>query len=310
MPLPAEGPHSGTRRLTALMGPSWVLVTLLGVLSACGPGGTPAAPVVPAVWAPTRGVSDTTTPAVQSTSQAQTASRVSTPAAAGTTDIAQPTIVLDENFGATPVGWPNQPPGTASWHADSAYRLEHREPGHFVAIDAPLTTTFDKVVVSARYHKTGGPSGGGYGLVVADQAPGPRDGVNQGGRFVVLEAGDQGLIGVWQRENDRWIDLQPWTPSAAVHEGSAVNELVVRVQGQQLTFVVNGTQVAQVTTDLAAGRVGVFVGGDGNQVALEHFTVESSTPVAAPSLAVAIASGSVDGQITPCLKAGACTWEL
>jgi hypothetical protein len=72
---------------------------------------------------------------------------------------------------------------------------------------------------------------------------------------------------------------------------------VVRVQGQQLTFLVNGSQVAQVTTNLAAGRVGVFVGGDGNQVALERFTVESSTPVAAPSLAVATEkNGSVDSE--------------
>ena len=168
--------------------------------------------------------------------------------------------------------------------ADAGSRPVHRSQ---CPSDRRRRTTSWSRLASARQ---GGPSGGGYGLVVADQGPDPHDGVNQGGRFVALEAGDQGLIGAWQREEDRWIDLQPWTPSAAVHEGSAVNELMVRVQGQQLTFLVNGTQVAQVTTKLAAGRVGVFVGGDGNQVALERFTVQSAgsaSPISSRSPATA-----------------------
>lgn len=129
--------------------------------------------------------------------------------------------MLDESFGSAPQGWPNQPLGTA-WYADGAYQLQTRGVGQFIVLNAPLSTVVDDVVVSARFHKTGGPDGGGYGLVVADQGPIPHDGVNQGGQFVALEAGDQGLAGAWQRAEDRWIDLQAWTPSAAVHEGGAV----------------------------------------------------------------------------------------
>jgi hypothetical protein len=277
VPLTATGPRTSTRRPTALTDASVVLVILLPLLSACGPVGRPAAAVTPAVAA-TPDVSGTVAAAVQATLQAQPGARGSAPPAG----VPQPTILLDESFGTTPQGWPNQPQSTA-WYADGAYWLQTREAGHFVALDAPLTDVVKDVVVSARFRKTGGPPGGGYGLVVADQGPGPHDGVNQGGRFVALEAGDQGLIGAWQREEDRWIDLQPWTSSAAVHEGTAVNELTVRAQGQQLTFLVNGTQVAQVTTKLAAGRVGVFVGGDGNQVALERFTVQTAGATALPA---------------------------
>jgi predicted metalloprotease len=181
---------------------------------------------------------------------------------------------MDEAFITAPQGWPNQPRGTA-WYADGAYQLQTRDAGQFVAVNAPLAGVATDVLISARFRKTGGPSGGGYGLVVADQGPALHNGLTQTGRFVTLEAGDQGTIGAWQRDEDRWIDLQPWTPAAAVHEGSAVNELLVLAQGQQLTFLVNGSEVAQVTTNLETGRVGVFVGGDGNQVELERFTVES-----------------------------------
>jgi uncharacterized protein len=186
---------------------------------------------------------------------------------------------MDETFAAAPQGWPDRPGGTA-WYADGAYRLQTRASGQFIAIDAPLADVVNDVVVTARFRKTDGPPGGGYGLMVADQGPAPHDGVNQGGRFVVLEAGDDGTIGAWQREEDRWLDLQPWTPSDAVHQDDAANELMVRVQGQRVTFFVNGTQVAQVTSSLAAGRVGIFVGGDGNQVALQHFTVQSTAALA------------------------------
>jgi hypothetical protein len=82
-------------------------------------------------------------------------------------------------------------------------------------------------------------------------------------------------VGAWRRERDRWIDLMPWTRSEAVHPGGAVNELMVRATGPELTFLVNGIQVASlVDRALAEGGVGVFVGGDLNEVALERFVVQ------------------------------------
>ena len=82
-------------------------------------------------------------------------------------------------------------------------------------------------------------------------------------------------MGIWQRDENRWIEIVPWTVSPAVHPGGATNDLTVRTNGNAITVTVNGTQVAQVSTELSQGRVGVFVGGDGNQVVLEHFGVRS-----------------------------------
>jgi hypothetical protein len=183
--------------------------------------------------------------------------------------------VLEERFADNARGWPSDPKSTA-WLADGAYRLAARQPGRFVAVAPSTSASAGDVVVTGTFRKTGGPAGGGYGLMVRDQGTGPRDGVDQGGRYYVFEAGDKGEIGAWRREGDRWVDLVPWTRSEAVHPAAARNELELRANGARLTFLVNGTQVASIEdATLPAGRVGVFVGGDGNEVVLERFAVQA-----------------------------------
>ena len=45
--------------------------------------------------------------------------------------------------------------------------------------------------------------------------------------------------------------------------------------GNRLSLSVNGTEVATRTDGaLTGGKVGLFVGGDGNQVAVDHFFVQ------------------------------------
>src|SRR5207253_357007 len=104
----------------------------------------------------------------------------------------------------------------------------------------------------------------------------PLDGTAQGGRYYVFEVGDRGEVGAWRREEDHWVDLLTWTASSAVHAGASENRLDVQLRGAQLTFSVNDAQVAQLSdATLTSGAVGVFVGGDGNQVVLEHFVISS-----------------------------------
>ena len=184
--------------------------------------------------------------------------------------------LLDVRFASGPgKGWPDNP-AVAAW-SDGAYRLQARQPARFVAIGAPLTQALSDVVISATFRKTGGPPGGGYGLIVRDQGPDPRDGANQTMNAFVLEAGDLGEFGIWRRDGDRWVDLVAWTRSAAVRMGGSPNDLTVRAVGNRLTFTINGTQVASVE-DAApmAGGAGVFVGGDYNEVALDRFTVQAA----------------------------------
>ena len=184
--------------------------------------------------------------------------------------------ILDETFPDNQKKWPDNPQETA-WFANGAYHLSARKPGQFVAIGAPLTNSLADASVTASFRKVGGPPGGGYGVIVRDQGPGPRDGINQSGRYYVLAVGDRGEVGIWRREEDRWIDLVPWTLSEAVFPGTATNQLTVRAIGSQLTLIVNGRQAASLEdTTLQAGGVGIFVGGDYNEVTVERFVVRES----------------------------------
>jgi hypothetical protein len=185
------------------------------------------------------------------------------------------TIIFDEDFsGNTPNKWPNNPRGNA-WLTNKIYRLAPTQVGQFVAIAAPMVDTLQDVIVSASVQKLGGPAGGGYGIIVRDQGPASRDGTSQDGRYYVLEVGDKGEVGIWRRDGDHWADLLPWQKSDAVKPGMATNEMTVRAIGNRLSLSVNGIQVA-VRTDAtySSGVPGLFVGGDGNQVAVNHFTVQ------------------------------------
>jgi hypothetical protein len=182
--------------------------------------------------------------------------------------------MLDVNFSQSPAGWPTNPSSTA-WFGDGGYHVFARQPGEFVAIGAPTTERFDEMVVSATFRKVGGPAGGGYGFIIRDQGPGPRDGLNQNGQYYVLEVGDRGEYGIWRREGDQWLDLIPWTPSDLVPPGDAANEVTVQASGQELTFLVNGKVLANlVGAVLRDGGVGIFVGGDLNEVVVERLAVQ------------------------------------
>jgi hypothetical protein len=192
--------------------------------------------------------------------------------------------LLDERFQRA---WPNDPRGNA-WFGEGWYTLFARQPGQFVAVRAPIAEVPADVVVSATFHKVGGPPGGGYGLILRDQTVGAGDGVDQMGQYLVAAAGDRGEVGIWQRANSRWIDLLPWTRSAVVHPDTAHNDLKVAVSGSRLRFDVNGSRVAEVEVGFAAGGVGLFVGGDLYQVQLDRLLVEAA-PAAVNTAAAASA---------------------
>jgi hypothetical protein len=211
--------------------------------------------------------------AAQSTAQAGAAGGAAAPAGAP-----RPLrTAYDDNFRSSQSSWPNNPDSVA-WFVDGGYRLAAKQPGQFVAIRAPIGAPFRDVVVTGNFRKVAGPAGGGYGLIVRDAGPGARDGINQTGRFYVFEVGDKGEYGIWRRDGDRWVDIVPWTTAPAVNPGNGPNSLSVQAIGSQLTFSINGQRVAtQTDGTLQEGSVGIFVGGDGNEVVVERFVVQVPT---------------------------------
>ena len=91
-----------------------------------------------------------------------------------------------------------------------------------------------------------------------------------------MELCDLVEVAIWRRDADRWVHLLPWTPSEAVQPGGVADELTAQASGRRLIFLVNGAEVASLEDDaLGEGSVGVFVGGDGNDVALDRFAVRT-----------------------------------
>ena len=181
--------------------------------------------------------------------------------------------LMEVRFAQGPAtGWIDNPP-FALW-SDGAYRVQAVQPAKFVALGVPIDAPLIDVIISGTFRKTGGPPGGGYGLIVRDQAREPRDVESQEGQFYVLETGDEGDFGIWRRDGDHWVDLVPWQYSPGVRTGGSPNDLAVRAVGSSLTFVVNGAQLASISDrTLVAGGVGIFVGGDYNQVAVDRFSI-------------------------------------
>ena len=243
------------------------------------PSTVAAPPPAPALQTIATPISEQPTPAFKPTAVPNptptSPPRLPTPTTAEQSSVAghDPQALIDVRFAEGPAkGWLDNPP-FAGW-SDGAYRVQASQPARFVAIGVPTQAPLRDVLVTATLRKTGGPPGGGSGLIVRDQGPGPRDGENQQGKYYVLETGDLGDYGVWRRDGDHWVDLVPWAHSSSVRNGGSPNDLSVRAVGDELTFVVNGAQVASIKdSTLGAGGVGIFVGGDYNQVAVDRFSV-------------------------------------
>jgi hypothetical protein len=212
---------------------------------------------------------------VQATAQPEPAAAQAqaTPAAADAVQGLAP--LFDERFASNDAGWPSNPVG-ATLITNGTYRITTRQAGQFAAVGAPVANVPADVVVNASFRKLAGPAGGGYGIIVRDQDQTLRDGTSQDGHYYVLEVGDKGEVGIWRRDADHWVDLLPWQHADAVNTGAASNDLSVRAVGNTLSLSVNGSQVATRNDNtFSSGRAGLFVGGDGNQVAISRFSIQT-----------------------------------
>jgi hypothetical protein len=72
-------------------------------------------------------------------------------------------------------------------------------------------------------------------------------------------------VGKWVAAT--WTSLVAWAESASIRQGIAENHLTVIADGASFTFLVNGTEVAELTdASFSSGRVGVAVTAFSNDV--------------------------------------------
>ena len=122
-----------------------------------------------------------------------------------------PRVLFAERMVSPLANWPDNPAGNAWFDSGSGYHLFAREPGRFVATGVPLPQSVANGVLTAQFRKVGGPAGGGYGLIIRHQGSASElDSRNQTGQYLVLEIGDRGDVGIWERNQTRWNDVLPW----------------------------------------------------------------------------------------------------
>ncbi len=77
-------------------------------------------------------------------------------------------------------------------------------------------------------------------------------------------------IGKWVANT--WATLTAWTTSAAINNGATENHLTVIADGTSLTFLINGTEVADLAdSSILAGYVGVAVSSYSDAAIEESF---------------------------------------
>lgn len=246
-------------------------------IPSAGPPTVPATQPVaapPPTLAPTAVPPPTTGPTAAPTLRPAVAPTVApTRAPAASPQSVAPRIILDERFEDNRRGWPQNQRDTARV-GQGVYYLTARDPGRFVSIAAPLAESFRDVTVFASFRKIGGPPGGGYGIILRDQGPPPRNGVNQTGRYYVLEVGEGQQWGIWRRETDHFVDLVKFTPSDKIRPPGETNIIEARASGNRLSIRANGADLGSIEDGaLAEGRVGIYVAGDGNEVVVDRFAV-------------------------------------
>jgi hypothetical protein len=114
-----------------------------------------------------------------------------------------------------------------------------------------------------------GPDNNHYGVVVryADDK-----------NFYRLDISGDGYYSVHRYQDGEWIVLINWPESAAIQQGATTNHLRVIAEGPKLTFVVNGTTVAEIAdADILSGDVGLTAGTfpdeSGVHIAFDNFVV-------------------------------------
>ncbi len=151
-------------------------------------------------------------------------------------------------------------PGNWKLESDAAARVTVEEGALRISITAPNQLAWASAGkdlkdfrLTVEASQVAGPDDNEYGVLVRMQDP---------RNFYAFSVSGDGYFLV-----SRFADgvRQPlgadWTPADAIHPGIATNALEIVAQGNRLTFIVNGQQLARVDDDrFSHGDIGLYAG--------------------------------------------------
>ena len=127
----------------------------------------------------------------------------------------------------------------------------------------------DDFILDVEATQVEGPDDNHYGVIVryADEK-----------NFYRLDISGDGYYSIHRFRNGVWEKLIDWPESPAIKQGTTTNHLRVIAEGPKLTWVVNGTQLAEIdNVDVLSGDVGLTAGTffdqAGVHIAFDNFEV-------------------------------------
>ncbi|MCX7683585.1 MAG: DUF1080 domain-containing protein [Anaerolineae bacterium] len=113
---------------------------------------------------------------------------------------------------------------------------------------------FSDFRLTVEASQVSGPDNNEYGVLVRMQDP---------EHFYRFSISGDGYYLVSKHDGENWgiLSGQDWTPSEAIHTGQATNLLEILCRGTEMTFSVNGIQVAQVRdASYTRGDIALYAG--------------------------------------------------
>lgn len=159
-----------------------------------------------------------------------------------------------------------------TWYEDGEYHMRSKEKTYVVmyAPSADYSTQNSTIRVRAR-NVSGDASTLGYGLIIH----GERKNSNQLADYALLiHTGTEPGYQIVMHKDGNQTSLVTWTPSSIIRSGTNPNQLEARVDGDEISFYINGQYVNRITDqeNFKNGLVGLYTSGT-SEVAFDDLEI-------------------------------------
>jgi hypothetical protein len=158
------------------------------------------------------------------------------------------------------------------WYADDEYHMRSKEKTYLVmyAPNNDYNTEDATVRVTVR-SVDGNASASGYGLLIHGEKSKNNQLEDYG---LLIYTGDSPQFEIVSHKNGSQTALVPWTKSSVIRGGTSPNQLEARIQGDAISFYINGQYVNRITDseNYKRGVVGFYT-SDTYEVAFDDLEI-------------------------------------
>jgi uncharacterized protein len=183
--------------------------------------------------------------------------------------------VLDQDF-TTAADSPIDRPDGHAWPEAEGYHLRSTSAAAPFTLNVSPDQALQNVRATLTVRQVSEQASGTYGLVVRRQLADVGSTAAEKERMLLFGVDEQANVIVRERAGPTWFDLLGPSPSAAVRQKDDVNDLTVQAIGPDISFEVNGIQVAHLLdSDPQAGSIEVMVLGPQMEIEINRLQLQA-----------------------------------